>query len=456
MQQTVQRASSGDAACAGAGLGTSEMLAQRHLQQLQSVVRLASLATAALVVALPIYSQNFGASGKETGLLFAIPAFMAAMARPIVGHSMDWLGRKPFLVLSVALMFVAMVVFALAREFVLGVGDLVLEADARFAIAMLFIARTIQGFALGLLLLSAYTITADLARQAGRGASFGYTEEAQYRGGILGGLIALPILLLFGFNLQGELRITQQVWSLVFSLFAVGVLIGVVRALRCVPETRPTSPPQPVHPTREWRALRELDPQLFRLMAIVVFTMASSYGLSPFILVYIHDRVTPNLVFIMLAYLPAALAWAFLPSRLGRIADRVGRRLPIVVGLSTSGVFSMTLPFLPLVFPHPWMVVAALTVFATLEAVCYAAAVPAEQALVADLLGTHQRGIGFGLYTLAQSVGQVVGPVVMGALYDMNHSGPFIANAAILILGSVLVWTLLTEPRRAAMIPPST
>lgn len=52
--------------------------------------------------------------------------------------------------------------------------------------------------------------------------------------------------------------------------------------------------------------------------------------------------------------------------------------------------------------------------------------------------------------TLAQSVGQVIGPVIMGALYDVNHSGPFLANAFILILGSLLVWTLLTEPQPSA------
>lgn len=451
MQHTVHGAPAAELAHAAEPSTALESLAQRHLHQLQTVVRLASLATAALVVALPIYAQNFGASGKETGLLFAIPALMTALARPIVGRSMDRFGRKPFLVLAVGLMFLAMVLFALARELTLPLGGLRIETDARFAVTLLFIARTVQGFALGLLLLSAYTITADLARQAGRGASFGYTEEAQYRGGIIGGLIALPILLLFGFNLQGELRITQQVWSLVFVLFAGGVLLGVWWALRYVPETRP---PIVAHAAaRDWHAVKELNPQLFRLMAIVVLTMASSYGLSPFILVYIHDRVTPNLVFIMMAYLPAALAWAFLPSRLGRIADRVGRRLPIVVGLSTSGAFSFTLPFMPLIFPQPWMVIAALTLFATLEAVCYAAAVPAEQALVADMLGSHQRGIGFGMYTLAQSVGQVIGPVIMGALYDVNHSGPFLANAFILLLGSVLVWTLLTEPQRSARHP---
>jgi MFS family permease len=84
--------------------------------------------------------------------------------------------------------------------------------------------------------------------------------------------------------------------------------------------------------------------------------------------------------------------------------------------------------------------------FATVEAACYAAAVPAEQALVADMTGGKQRGIGFGLYTLSQSMGQVFGPLVMGALYDIDRAGPFLANAVILIIGSFLVWFVLKDP----------
>jgi MFS family permease len=100
-----------------------------------------------------------------------------------------------------------------------------------------------------------------------------------------------------------------------------------------------------------------------------------------------------------------------------------------------------------LLFPSNSLAIIALALFATLEALCYAAAVPAEQALVADMTGGKQRGFGFGLYTLAQSMGQVFGPLVMGLLYDWDRSGPFIANAVILIIGSFLVLTFLRDPR---------
>jgi hypothetical protein len=44
-------------------------------------------------------------------------------------------------------------------------------------------------------------------------------------------------------------------------------------------------------------------------------------------------------------------------------------------------------------------------------------------------------------------MGQVFGPLLMGLLYDWDKSGPFLANAGILILGSFLVLTFLRDPR---------
>lgn len=405
---------------------------------------MASLATSVLVIALPIYSSNFNASGLEKGLLFAIPAFMTAIARPIIGKGIDRYGRKPFLVLGTGIMVVAMMLFLLAHQFNTVIFGIPIQTDASFAVGMLFIARSIQGFAIGTMLLSAYAITADLARQAGRGSSFGSTEEAQYRGGLFGGLIALPVLILFGFDPNGELRITDEVWSIVFVFYTIGAIIAFILAIKRVPETRhlaiieaETAEDEP----------QRINPQLYVLMAIVMLTTASSYGLAPFILTYIQDHLTQNLIFIGMAYVPAAVIWAFLPSKLGGVADRVGRKPPMITGLTMSGLFSLTIPFLTLLFPEHSLAIFALALFATLEALCYAAAVPAEQALVADMTGGKQRGIGFGLYTLAQSMGQVFGPLVMGILYDWDRSGPFLANAAILILGSFLVLTFLRDPR---------
>ena len=133
---------------------------------------------------------------------------------------------------------------------------------------------------------------------------------------------------------------------------------------------------------------------------------------------------------------------------MGVFADRFGRKPPMSIGLTASGLFSLIIPALAFIFPNPLMAILALTLFATLEALCYSAAVPAEQALVADMMGGHKRGTGFGLFTLAQTAGKAIGPLVMGFLYDIQAGGPFVANAVILIIGAVLVWFVLKDPAR--------
>ena len=52
------------------------------------------------------------------------------------------------------------------------------------------------------------------------------------------------------------------------------------------------------------------------------------------------------------------------------------------------------------------------------EAVCFSAVTPAQEALVADHSGAEARGTGYGLYTLASGLGATIGPVLGGWVYD--------------------------------------
>jgi MFS family permease len=387
-----------------------------NLKLLQQTILLSSLAIVVVTAGLPIYSTELGATGLEVGQLFSFGALATALPRPIIGRALDAYGRKLFLVAGMALVCLAMVLFAMSRD-----------------VGMLLAANAVQGLGTGTMLLAAYTMTADLTMRHGRGGSFGSTEQAQYRGGLYGAVIALPILLFTGFNAIGQLRITPQAWSIMFGVFAAGGVVALCVAVAGLNDTyavRASEEPGE-HDTR-------IDRHLYVLMAIVALTSASVAGIAPFILKFIQDHITQDLVTIGLAYLPASIVWGFLPARMGHFADRYGRKLPIAVGLTVSGLFSAVIPLLTTILP--------LTLFATVEAMCYSAAVPAEQALVADMTGGKRRGIGFGLYTLSQSGGKVLGPLVMGWLYDQVQSGPFLANAVILFVGSLLVLFLLRYP----------
>ena len=89
---------------------------------------------------------------------------------------------------------------------------------------------------------------------------------------------------------------------------------------------------------------------------------------------------------LVLAFLPAALAGSVLPSRLGGLSDRFGRRPPLTVALLVSGLAALAVPLVQSLWP-----LALLWVF---EAAAFAAATPAEEALVVDHCGRRTAGYG--------------------------------------------------------------
>ena len=422
----------------------------RHqLVSLQRVILFASLAVTMLSSALPIYAGEFGASGIEKGIMFSLGALMAAIARPLVGRAIDKNGRKPYLIMGIAIVAVSMVFFAFSRP--------IFGLPPGFVIVMLTISRTIHGFGVGTMLLAAYTMTADLAKSAGRGASFGFTEQSQFRGGLYGFLVAIPILLLTGYTPKGMLRFTPEAWTLMFATYAIATAAALFLATRWVHETKSLATGEMNSKSNEDH--HHINPYLYTLMAIVALTSASAYGLTPFILSFLQEHVVDDTVLIGVAYLPAAIAWGVLPSRMGRFSDRFGRKPMMIIGLTASAVSSILIPFVSLWFKGSFVLLGhtvpfallVLMLFLTIEAVCYTAAVPAEQAMVADMTGGQRRGIGFGLYTLGRAIGEVIGPIAMGGFYDVDPSGAFIVNAVILIIGSLLVWFVLRDPKTTAM-----
>ena len=92
-----------------------------------------------------------------------------------------------------------------------------------------------------------------------------------------------------------------------------------------------------------------------------------------------------------------------------------------------------------------------------LEAVAFAAATPAEEALVVDIGGKNQQGTAFGYYTAAAGLGAVIGPLLGGWIYDtLSAAWAFRANAALLVLGALLIMVLVREPRSPMRDRPPT
>jgi MFS family permease len=408
------------------------------LQAMRRALSLSSFPIGILTLGIPVYGpQQLGLDEVQVGMLFSIYALMTLLMRPIVGPAMDRYGRRRFFLAGLTLQIFANLFLAIGSSY-----------------DWLFWGRMIQGISAGLLWLSAYAITADLAAKSHAGNMFGAVEEMLARGGLYGALIGAPVLLITNF--------AAWAWTTMFLIYAALCVAGLWVAYQRVPETW-QKPPQltPIHaPVIQRSKIRQfisaVPQQLWLLAAIVVFTSTAKSGLEPVLIQFVLKTVTENAALIALAYLPSAIVFAFLQSRLGKLSDRVGRRPPVAAGLFISGFSSAIVPNLPMVLSSiGQFVLLPLSGFWTAEAIGFSAATPAEQALVADLSDETTRGRSFGVYTTALSIGQVVGPTLGGLLArDVSLSAPFYFNTIVLWAGAAIMMWFIKEPRRHVHVEP--
>jgi MFS family permease len=371
---------------------------------------LVSLPLGVLSFALPIYGRMLKASALEIGALFSAVALVPVFVRPFLGRVLDRWGRRPFYLAGLASYAVSMGLLCVARSvLVLGIG------------------RFVQGMGQALLWLSAYAIVADVSRADRRGRGFGTIDEAMNRGalvGVLPGLLAIGLMQFAGLE-------WETAWPVLFGAYALAACGGLLLGARRVGETNPG--------VSRKIAARPLTFQIAALMVIVFVTGASTAMVWPIIVIFLQDRLKAGAVTLAIAYLPAAIISSFLPSRLGRITDRFGRKPVMAAGLLIGAAASAFIPQLPSL--------GFLALLWGIDSLGYTASSPAERAFVADIAGSDSRGVSYGLYTFAYFLGTAIGPLAGGWLYDnLGRASPFYANSVMLLVAAVLVMALLREP----------
>jgi MFS family permease len=395
---------------------TSARQAAAPLAVLRQAILMISLPFGILNFVLPVYGKEIGAGALQIGLFFSAFSLMTVLLRPVIGASLDRYGRRPFFLAGLAGYAVTMFAFALSAQ-----------------VWAIVVARTLQGVASAFLWLAANAVTADVAGDDQRGRAFGGVDQAGNQGATLGTFIGFGVLMSLGFGTG---------WRLLFAGYGAVSLAALLLTWRRLPETHPlarphcgqspTAPHRPIAWSRPW----------FLLLLVTTVTAASATMISPILMIFLQERFAVEPETLAYAFLPYALVGALLPARLGRLADRFGRKPLMVLGLAVAAVTSFFVPYLGSLV--------ALAALWALQALCYVAGDPAERALVADLTGGDQRGRAYGLYALAGGLGATVGPLVGGWLYQaVGPAAPFIANGIVLAACAVVLGILLQVPARA-------
>jgi MFS family permease len=356
----------------------------------------------------PLYlTEVLGSSVTVVGAVISIYLVVDIATRTPAGWLADRWGRKAVLVGGILLSVLPLTLMLRVQ-------------DPRTFLLL----NGLNGLGAGCIWPAVYAGVAHTYRRSERGLIMGVLSTV-----MLGGLALGPIT---GNILLG---LTSYRAGFLTCIALVGVVLVIVLSL--AKETKQTAQDTAVLPMRDH--FRSLTGELLQLGSIALLLTVSLALLLPIISLYGSeilgvDKITMGL---MPATPGVITALALLPA--GYLADRIGRKPPIVTGLALLTVCYAAAPA-----TTNLLVVAAGATWAGLG---YALAVPAWNALAMDRIPPGGRGLLLGAVATVQGAGLAVGPVVGGYLWERVHPyAPFAAGAVLLLAATIL--SLCIKPRR--------
>ncbi|MET9424783.1 MFS transporter [Streptomyces sp. NPDC006540] len=259
------------------------------------------------------------------------------------------------------------------------------------------------------------------------GRAFGVHRAMDTTGALLGPLAAF-----------GLLWATSDAYDAVFVVSFCTGLLGVVLLAVLVPGhvTLPASSPAPTLAPSLPRARRSVfeplrSPAFCRILAAAALLGTATIG-DAFVYLLLQRRLDVGVVWFPLLPLGAAAVYLLLAVPAGRLADRVGRRVPFLCGHG-----ALLAAYLLLLTPINGTVLLALVL--VLVGAFYATTDGVLMALAGPLLPAARRASGLALLQTGQAVARLIAAAGFGAAWTLWGPRPALAVAAAAMLTALVL-----------------
>jgi MFS family permease len=358
---------------------------------------------AAIAPLLPDYVAEFGLSKAQAGILAAAYAAGTLIASLPAGLVATWAGPRRTVIGGLLLLGFSSLVFGLA-------GEIVLLDAARFA----------QGVSGALIWSGALTWLITSAPPERRGSVIGTALGTAVAGALVG-----PIL--------GAVAAEVGTATVFSAVLAISVLLAA--AASRLPEAGPP----------ERQPLREVAETILTkpILTATAFVAIPSlmFGAVELLVPLRIDELGGGHVAIAGGFIAAAALEAVLAPTVGRYSDRVGRRMPFVIGIGICACSMIGIAVADALEP----VLAALILGSLGAGICFAPALTTLSE-TADASGLHQ-GFAAGLSNMAWAAGQAAGALAGGGLASATgYALPSLAVAALLLFTSAYAYRSLVPP----------
>lgn len=359
---------------------------------------------------MPFIKNEYHFSAFDMGVMSSLFAFVQFITSPIVGRISDKTGRKPMLVWGLLVFSIAEFVFALSQR--LWLFDL---------------SRAVDGLSAAMFVPTSMALAADLTSVKDRAKVIGWLSAA-FSGGLilgpgLGGILA-NISYKFPFWVAGILGI-------------ISTVVAVILLPKDSDERFKSSTKNPEDALLEggWAQVKSLLTPMMTTLFLMIFIMA--FGLAGFESIYslyvneVHHFDLQSIALVLtLNGIISLILQVFLFDRMvqwwGEV--RVIRYCFFASAIGTAFV----------IYDHShWqLIVATLVVFEAFDMLR-----PAITTLLTKMSKNNQ-GLLNGVNMSLTSVGNIIGPLISGALLDINYQYPYWIVIVFLAISFIITFGL--------------
>lgn len=399
---------------------TPGLTGQRSAQLATLVVFVAFLDFFAGLPLMSTYATRLGASEATAGFIVGVYSITNLPGNVVAGYILDRFGRRLPIALGLVATALSLAGYAVA-----------------FNAESLLIVRAVHGIAAAVLTPGAFAMLGDSTETATRGRIMGRSAASVAVAAIIGPGAAGYI---------GEIVSYEAVFLLTAVIMVITAAVFILGS-RSVPDLNKEAEER----GEEVATSSITDQEPFRLSWLVVACLAAfswTIGVGTFttyVPLNVEELGEPTRFAGVAFSLFAITALIMMAGVVGISGDRYGRLHVISVGLVlfTAGMFVMAW------MPEVVMILTGMSIIG----LGFGLLLPTATALVADSSGPIRRGLAFGIFYAAYSLGVTIGANVSGRIADAADS---VTGVPYLVAGVVsaicLVFVLAALSRGIAMV----
>ncbi|HZJ24814.1 MAG TPA: MFS transporter, partial [Anaerolineales bacterium] len=186
-------------------------------------------------------------------------------------------------------------------------------------------------------------------------------------------------------------------------------------------------------------------PRAFWIYNLIVFIdRLGGFMLYPFFALYLTQKFNIGMSTVGILFAIFSISGMAGSALGGALADRMGRKVVIIISLVLSSLSALGMGFAPTL----GIFIAVVAIVGTLSSIGH----PAHEAVVADLLPPDKRAEGYGIIRVVFNLAVIIAPPIAGLLIARSYLTLFIVDAAISLISAAIVIIALPETKPQAHV----